>query len=54
MDGHSIAPWTPESNLALAMRVNNDLLVENREIFIPHLYLALPKGVSPSEFREDI
>jgi len=26
-----------------------DLLVENREIFIPHLYLAHTKGVTPSE-----
>jgi len=27
----------------------NDLLVENREIFIPHLYLASQQGVTPSE-----
>ena len=33
--------------------VYNDL-VENREIFIPHLYLAPPQGVTPSEFREDV
>ena len=26
----------------------SDLLVENREIFIPHLYLAPPQGVTPS------
>ena len=32
---------------------NSDLLVENREIFIPRLYLAPPQGV-PSEFREDV
>ena len=32
----------------------SDLLVENREIFIFHLYLALPQGVTPSEFREDV
>jgi len=25
-------------------------LVQNREIFIPHLYLAPPQGVAPSEF----
>jgi len=30
------------------------LLVENREIFIPHLYLAPPQGVIMSEFREDV
>ena len=33
----------------------SDLLVENREIFIPHLYLAPPQqAVTPSEFREDV
>jgi len=32
----------------------SDLLVENREIFIPHLYLAPAQGVTPSEFREDV
>jgi len=31
-----------------------DLLVENREIFIPLLYLAPPQGVTPSKFREDV
>ena len=31
-----------------------DLLVENREFFTPHLYLAHPQGVTPSEFREDV
>jgi len=30
------------------------LLVENREIFIPHLYLATPKGVTLSEFCENV
>jgi len=29
-------------------------MVENREIFIPHLYLAPPQGVTPSEFREGV
>ena len=29
-------------------------MVENRAIFIPHLYLAPPQGVTPSEFREDL
>ena len=31
-----------------------ELLVENWEIFIPHLYLAPPQGLIPSEFREDV
>ena len=30
------------------------LLVENCDIFIPHLCLAVPQGVTPSEFREDL
>ena len=30
------------------------LLVENCEIFIPHLYLAPTQGETPSEFREDV
>jgi len=29
-------------------------LVENREFLMPHLYLAPPQGVTPSEFREDV
>jgi len=29
-------------------------LVENREIFIPHLYLTPPQRVTPSEFCEDV
>ena len=29
-------------------------MVENRAYFIPHLYLAPPQGVTPSEFRADL
>ena len=29
-------------------------MVENRANFYTHLYLALPQGVTPSEFREDL
>jgi len=32
----------------------SDLLVENREIFIPYLYLLPPQGMTPSEFREGV
>jgi len=32
----------------------SDLLVENREFFISHLYSAPPQGVTPSEFRENV
>ena len=32
----------------------SDLLVENREMFIPHLYLSPPQGVTSLEFREDV
>jgi len=34
--------------------LRDKLLVQNREIFIPHLYLAPPQGVITSEFREDV
>ena len=34
--------------------IYSDLLVENRENFIPHLYLAPSQGVTPSEFCEDV
>jgi len=30
------------------------LLVENCDIFIPHLCLAAPQGVTPLEFQEDL
>jgi len=32
----------------------SELLVENCDIFTPHLCLAAPQGVTPSEFREDL
>jgi len=32
----------------------SDVLVKNREISIPHLYLAFPQGMTPSEFPEDV
>ena len=32
----------------------SELLVENCDIFTPHLRLAAPRGVTPSEFREDL
>ena len=38
----------------LGVRPYSDLFVENREIFIPHLYLSPPQGMTPSEFREDV
>jgi len=31
-----------------------ELLVENCDIFRPHLCLAAPQGVTPSEFREGL
>ena len=34
--------------------IYSDLLVKNREIFISHLYLSPPQGVTPSEFCEDV
>ena len=32
----------------------SELLVENCDIFRPHLCLATPQGVTPSEFRNDL
>ena len=32
----------------------SQLLVENCDIFTPHLCLAAPQGVTRSEFREDL
>jgi len=32
----------------------SELLVEKFDIFTPHLCLAAPQGVTPSEFREDL
>ena len=29
------------------------LIVENRKMFLPHLYSSPPQGVTPSKFRED-
>ena len=37
----------------ISFAIYSDLLVENREIFIPHLYLAPPQGVTPSELCEN-
>ena len=39
--------------LVSSVRYSN-LLVENCEIFIPHLYLSPSQGVTPSEFREGV
>jgi len=40
----------------IVCEICSDLLVENREMFIPHLYLSPPppQGMTPSEFREDV
>jgi len=40
--------------ISLSFARYSDLLVENREFFIPQLYLAPPQGVTTSEFREDV
>ena len=32
----------------------SQILVENRRFNLPHLYLALPLGVTPLEFRRDL
>jgi len=42
------------NNIVISCIVCEILLVENREIFILHVYLAPPQRVTPSEFREDV
>jgi len=48
--------YSPSSNYGAILYRLRDIatLVENREIFIPHMYLSPPHGVTPSEFREDV
>ena len=50
----SYSPSIVTMAISYRLRDYNDLLVENREIFIPHLYLTPPQGVTQSEFREDV
>jgi len=40
--------------MAISFARYSELFVQNRKIFIPHLYLAPPQGVTPSEFRENV
>jgi len=47
----SYSPFIATTCMALSCII---LLVKNRKIFIPHLYLAPPQGVTPSEFCEDV
>jgi len=50
----SYSPSIVSMAISLSFARYSDLLVENREIFIPHLYLAPPQRMTPSEFREDV
>ena len=38
----------------IVCEIYSELLVDNREIFIPRLYLVPPQGVTTSEFRENV
>ena len=49
-----MAPFDRSHSNHVSFARYSDLLVENRANFIPHLYLAPPQGVTPSEFREDL
>jgi len=46
----SYSPW----HYLVSFARYSDLSVENREIIIPHLYLAPPQGVTPSEFCDEV
>jgi len=48
-----LAAYTHLSRLQAFLRCSK-LLVENCNIFIPHICLAAPQGVTPSKFREDL
>jgi len=52
----SVKEWCDlENTVRVCSRsLRHYLLVENLEIFIPHLYLAAPQGVTASEFHEDL
>ena len=52
--GFLFAFYSNYGGILYRLRYIATYLVENREIFIPHLYLAPPQGVTLSEFREDI
>jgi len=54
LDAVSYSPSIVTMALSCIVLEINDVLVENREIFIPHLYLAPLQGVTPSEFFEDV
>jgi len=53
---HTSFYWSSVVTMALSCisGTYSDLLVENRKIFILHLYLALPQVVTSSEFRQDV
>ena len=48
----SYSPSIATMAISLSFARYSDLLVENRANFIPHLYLAPPQAVTPSEFRD--
>jgi len=50
-----VVSYPPSMALSgIVCEIQRLILVENREIFIPHMYLAFLQGVTPSEFREDV
>ena len=54
LDAVSYSPSIVTMALSCIVLEINDVLVENREIFIPPLYLAPLQGVTPSELCEDV
>jgi len=42
------------SIVTMAFASYSDLFVENRDFLKPHLYLAPPQWLTPSEFREGV
>jgi len=50
LDAVSYSPSIVTMAIFVSFARYSDILVENREIFTPHLYLAPPQWVAPSEF----
>ena len=53
-DRSHMSSYSLSNYSAVLYRLRDIAMAENREIFIPHLYLAPPKGVTPLEFREGV
>jgi len=54
LDASPLQHWSHYRVTVWSFTRYSDILVDNREIFLPHLYLAPPQGLAPSEFCENV